>query len=285
MLPRFDAAAVWERLASAEVTVFMAVPTLYHRLLEHWERRDEGERARLSAAAARLRLMVSGSAALPAQLFERWREATGHALLERYGMTEIGMALSNPLGGPRIPATVGRPLPGVEVQIVDDLGRALPEGQPGELEVRGPGLFREYWRRPEETERAFRGGWFRTGDTSVAEGGIYRILGRSSVDIVKTGGYKVSALEIESVLRDHPAIADCAVVGLPDPEWGERVAAAVALAPGTALDLDGLRAWARDRLAPYKLPTRLLVVEDLPRNAMGKVVKAEVVKGFGPAGA
>ncbi len=283
MQPRFDAGEVWERLASGEITVFMAVPTLYHRLLEHWERQGESERARLSTAAARLRLMVSGSAALPAQVFARWREVTGHALLERYGMTEIGMALSNPLAGERIAGTVGRPLPGVEVRVVDESGRLLGEGHAGELEVRGPGLFREYWQRPEETARAFRDGWFRTGDTAVVEGGIHRILGRSSVDIVKTGGYKVSALEIETALRDHPSISDCAVVGLPDPEWGERVAATVVLSPGAALDLDALRAWGRDRLAPYKLPSRLLVVDDLPRNAMGKVVKAEVVKRFGPA--
>jgi malonyl-CoA/methylmalonyl-CoA synthetase len=233
--------------------------------------------------------MVSGSAALPVQLLERWREATGHTLLERYGMTEIGMALSNPPAGERVPGAVGRPLPGVEVRIVDEAGRPLPEGEPGELRVRGPGLFREYWRRPEATAEACRDGWFATGDVALCEHGVYRILGRKSQDIIKTGGYKVSALEIETVLRDHPAIADCAVVGVPDSEWGERVAAAVVLAPAAAggaaaeapsLDLDSLRAWARDRLAPYRLPTLLQVVEDLPRNAMGKVVKARVVEQF-----
>src|SRR5207244_9270208 len=146
----------------------------------------------------------------------RWRAITGHTLLERYGMTEIGMALSNPLHGQRRPGYVGSPLPGVDVQIVD-----------GELEVRGPGVFLEYWRRPDETARAFRDGWFRTGDVAIATAGAYRLLGRTSTDIIKTGGYKVSALEIEEVIREHPAIADCAIVAVPDLEWGERVCAAI----------------------------------------------------------
>jgi malonyl-CoA/methylmalonyl-CoA synthetase len=201
---------------------------------------------------------------------------TGHVLLERYGMTEIGMALSNPLEGPRRPGFVGVPLPGVEVRLVDEQGRALEPGTPGEIEVRGPGVFLEYWRRPEATQAAFREGWFRTGDVAVVEEGSYRILGRRSIDIIKTGGYKVSALEIEEVLRAHEAVSECAVVGVPDDEWGERVGAAVVLTGGATLDLDELRAWASERLAKYKLPTRLVLVESLPRNAMGKVVKAEL---------
>jgi malonyl-CoA/methylmalonyl-CoA synthetase len=146
--------------------------------------------------------------------------------------------------------------------------------------VRGPGVFREYWRRPDATRGAFRGGWFRTGDVAVIEDGSYRILGRSSVDIIKTGGEKVSALELEAALLAHPQIAECAVVGLPDSEWGERVATAVVLCGGTELTLDALRAWARERLAVYKVPTRLLVVASLPRNAMGKVTKPEVTRLF-----
>ena len=180
--------------------------------------------------------MMSGSAALPVQTLERWREITGHTLLERYGMTEIGMALSNPLDGERRPGFVGTPLPGVDVRLVDESGRVVPDGTPGELEVRGPTVFREYWQRPDETRAAFRDGWFRTGDMAVLEDGSYRLLGRTSVDIIKTGGFKVSALEIEEMLRTHPAIAECAVVGIADEEWGERVSAAVELAPGESLD-------------------------------------------------
>jgi malonyl-CoA/methylmalonyl-CoA synthetase len=224
--------------------------------------------------------MVSGSAALPAPLFARWEELSGHRLLERYGMTEIGMALSNPLRGERVPGSVGAPLPGVGVRLSDEAGAACADGVPGELRVSGPTLFREYHGRPEETARAFDGGWFLTGDVAVREEGRFRILGRASTDILKTGGYKVSALEIEDVLRLFPGLRDVAVVGLPDDEWGERVAAAVVV-EGAPPTLQAVGAWARDRLAPYKVPTRLLVVPDLPRNAMGKVTKAAVKSLFG----
>jgi malonyl-CoA/methylmalonyl-CoA synthetase len=162
------------------------------------------------------------------------------------------------------------------VRQVDDKGAPVPPGEPGELQVKGPGVFLEYWQRPEETARSFVDGWFATGDLAVLEQGGYRIFGRKSTDIIKTGGFKVSALEIEEALRGHPAVAECAVVGLEDPEWGERVCAALVLRPGETLSLDGLRAWAKKRLAPYKVPTRMLTVDDLPRNAMGKVTKPEV---------
>src|SRR3984893_8058752 len=188
-------------------------------------------------------------------------------------MTENGMALSKPLRGERVPGAVGTPLPSVEVQLVGDNGKPVAPGTPGEIEVRGPTVFAEYWGKPHATRDAFRDGWFRTGDTAVVENGIYRILGRTNIDILKTGGHKVSALEIEEVLRQHPAVAECAVVGVVDAEWGERVAVAVVLKDGGALDLQSLRTWARDFLAAYKLPSRLRVLEALPRNAMGKVMK------------
>jgi malonyl-CoA/methylmalonyl-CoA synthetase len=223
--------------------------------------------------------MMSGSAALPVQTLERWREITGHTLLERYGMTEIGMALANPLHGERRPGFVGVPLPGVETRLVDDQGHPISDG-PGELEVKGPAVFLEYWQRPEESAAAFRDGWFRTGDMAVLEDGSYRLLGRTSVDIIKTGGFKVSALEIEEVLRTHPAVAECAVVGIHDAEWGERVCAAIELRRDAALALDELQRWARPLLAPYKIPRALCTVDGLPRNAMGKVVKPEVAGLF-----
>ena len=215
----FDAPALWERFASGEVTVFMAVPTIYARLVSAWETADGSTRQRWSAGAAGLRLMVCGSAALPVSTLERWRELTGHVLLERYGMSELGMALSNTLTT-RVPGHVGEPFPGVEVRVVGDGGDDVGEGQSGELLVRGPQVFAGYWRRPEATAEAFVDGWFRTGDVAVHEPDGYRLLGRSSVDIIKTGGEKVSALEIEEVLRTHPAIADCAVVGLRGPGVG-----------------------------------------------------------------
>ncbi len=280
-LPRFDAESVWSALSERPISLFMGVPTMYVRLIRAWEEADAATRVRWSDAAARLRVMISGSAALPVPVFDRWREITGHALLERYGMTEIGMALSNPLEGERVPGTVGTPLPRVEARLVDESGAAIEaEGVPGRIEVAGPAVFREYWNRPDATREAFREGWFRTGDEAVVEDGRWRILGRSSVDILKTGGYKVSALEIEAALLAHPQVAECAVVGTPDPEWGERVCVAVVAAPGQALDPEPLRAWARERMAPYKVPGRVLLVRALPRNAMGKVTKPAVRAWF-----
>ena len=280
MLPSFDATTVWERFASGEITVFTAVPTIYHRLIAAWDAAAPDAQRAWSEGARRARVMMCGSAALPVQTLERWRALTGHTLLERYGMTETLMILSNPLHGERRPGFVGAPLPGVDVRLVDASGEIVPDGVPGEIEVRGPVVFLEYWGRPAETQAAFRGGWFRTGDTAVREDGAYRLLGRTSVDIIKTGGFKVSALEIEEVLRLHPAVAECAVVGVADEEWGERVAAAVELRPSTELSLPELQQWAQGRLAPYKVPRALRTVDALPRNAVGKVVKPDVAALF-----
>ncbi len=280
MLPRFDAELGWQRIAGGELTLFMAVPTIYVRLIAAWEKAPAEQRATWSEAASKLRLMVSGSAALPVSTLERWREITGHTLLERYGMTEIGMAISNSYRGERIPGSVGRPLPGVAVRLVDEGGCEVWPATPGEIEVQGANVFVEYWGNPDATREAFRDGWFRTGDTAVLENGAYRILGRSNVDILKTGGHKVSALEVEEALREHPGVAECAVVGLPDPEWGERVAAAVVTRNACVLELEELRVWAKQRIAAHKVPSRLLVLEALPRNAMGKVTKPAIRELF-----
>jgi malonyl-CoA/methylmalonyl-CoA synthetase len=280
--PRFDPERAWSRIESAqELTLFMAVPTIYAKLAQGWDDAAAERRARMSAGCARLRLMVSGSAALPAAMLERWRAISGHTLLERYGMTEFGMGLGNPLHGERRAGFVGVPFPGVDVRLVDERDAAVRDGDPGLIQVRGPGVFREYFGKPDATREAFtHDGWFKTGDVAVFERGMYRILGRESVDILKTGGYKVSALEIEETLREHPAVRECAVVGVADAEWGQRVAAVIVVHDGTQLDLDSLRAWGKARLAPYKVPTLLRVVPELPRNAMGKVTKPDLVKGF-----
>jgi malonyl-CoA/methylmalonyl-CoA synthetase len=276
----FEADTVWERLASGDITVFMAVPTIYGRLIRAWENASDEARARWSRPVAGLRLMTSGSAALPVSTMERWQEITGHRLLERYGMTEIGMALSNSLDGERRAGTVGQPLPGVEARIVDDAGIEVAEGTSGQIEVCGPQVFREYWRRPEETAQAFREGWFKTGDEGVQEDGYFRILGRRSVDIIKTGGYKVSALEIEEMLRLHPAIADVAVVGVVDEEWGECVCAALVVVGGDEPPPEAIRSWCKERLAPYKVPRRIRYLERLPHNSMGKVTKPALGQYF-----
>jgi len=279
----FDAARVWEAFAAGEATVFYAVPTIYHQLAEAWEAAGADARRRWTEGAGAMRLLVSGSAALPARLWRRWREITGQPLLERYGMTEIGMALSNPYRGERRPGTVGQPLPGVEVRIADEEGRDVPPGQPGEILVRGPALFREYWGNPEATRASFRDGWFLTGDVAALQDGYVAIQGRASQDILKSAGYKLSALEIEEVVGEHPAVREVAVVGLPDPQWGEVVTACVVLRPGARLALEELRAWCADKLAPYKVPRRLEVRESFPRTPLGKVVKKaladEVARG------
>src|SRR5260221_2528797 len=181
------------------------------------------------------------------------------------------MILSNPLHGDRRPGLVGQPRPGFDVRLTD-----------GELEVSGTGVFRGYWNRPGETRAAFHDGWFRTGDTAVVpdEGsGAFQLLGRTSVDIIKTGGYKISALEIEDVIREHPSVVDCAVVGVPDEEWGERVSASVELRDGASLTLDELQGWTEAQLAPYKVAEELHSVRSLARNAMGKVIKPRTRPG------
>jgi malonyl-CoA/methylmalonyl-CoA synthetase len=277
----FEMDRVLDRVAAKAYTLFMAVPTIYVKLIRAFEEADAGDRERWAEGFRGMRLMISGSAALPAAIHEQWTALTGQKLLERYGMTEIGMGLSNPHHGERRPGAVGQPLPGVELRLVTESGEVIGgEGEPGEIRVRGPGVFSEYWKRPEVTEASFVDGWFRTGDMAVMEDGYYRILGRLSVDIIKSGGYKLSALEIEDALREHPAIREVAVVGVEDEVWGEAVAAAVIPAPGTEINLPGLRAWAGERLSTYKIPKKLAVVEDFPRNAMGKVMKPAVKRLF-----
>jgi len=280
MLIKFDTKAVWTRIIEGNLTLFMAVPTIYTKLITAWEAAPPDQQKAMSDACARIRLMVSGSAALPVQVLEKWKTISGHSLLERYGMTEIGMALSNPLHGQRLPGYVGTPLPNVNVRLVDDRGNLVESGTPGEIQVKGPSIFLEYWGKPEATAKAFCDNWFRSGDIAVVENGNYRILGRSSVDIIKTGGYKVSALEIEEVLRSHVDIQECAVVGVVDAEWGERVCVALVLKQASSLTLQALRRWAKERLAAYKIPSQILILDHLPRNAMGKVTKPKVVQLF-----
>ncbi|XP_062238102.1 malonate--CoA ligase ACSF3, mitochondrial [Platichthys flesus] len=302
MMPEFQPQKVWEMLLSSKapmVNVFMAVPTIYSKLIQYYDQHFTQPHVKDFVKAVckeRIRLMVSGSAALPLPTLQRWEEITGHTLLERYGMTEIGMALSNSLKGPRIPGAVGSPLPGVEVRIVmnnasnttiaegshrETRVRAGLEGKEGDLLVRGPSVFQEYWNKPEETRESFTDGdWFKTGDTAVYRDGAYWIIGRTSVDIIKSGGYKISALEVERHLLAHPAITDVAVVGAPDAVWGQKVTAVVQLKKGQSMTLPELKTWAREHMAAYTIPTGLVLVEELPRNQMGKVNKKDLLRHF-----
>ncbi|KAF8663776.1 hypothetical protein HU200_055102 [Digitaria exilis] len=268
-------------LSQVEFIPKFSVPTMYTRLLQGYDNMDPDQQSASCYAAKQLRLMMCGSSALPSPLMKRWEEVTGHRLLERYGMTEFVMALSNPLHGIRKEGTVGKPLPRVEAKIMMDDGTETTTGV-GELCIRSPSLFKEYWKRPEVTAESFiDGGFFKTGDTvTLDEEGYFIILGRTNADIIKVGGYKLSALEIEAVLLGHDALLECAVLGLPDEAYGEVVCAIIVPKEDAkktaeedskpALTLEALTSWSKDKLAPYKIPTRLYLWDSLPRNAMGK---------------
>ena len=275
-LDRFDPAAVIDGLAHC--TVFMGVPTHYSRLLAD-ERLDRDR-------CAGVRLFVSGSAPLLAAGHAEWERRTGHRILERYGMTETVMIASNPLVGERRPGTVGPPLPGVEVRIVDGgTGEPVAAGEAGGVEVRGPNVFAGYWRRPELNGSEFApGGWFRTGDLgSFDPDGYLRLVGRAK-DLVITGGLNVYPKEVEDVLDALPGVAESAVVGVPDADLGEAVTAVVVAVDGVTLDPEDLRRGARSRLAGYKVPKAVHVVDQLPRNVMGKVEKGEIRRRLAATG-
>lgn len=276
LLPRFEPGLVWEAIARAPSgAVWMAVPTTIARMASAFDAADPATQSRFRAGAARLRLVTNGSAGLPPKTAERWRRIAGASPLERFGMTEIGVATTAPIDGPRVPGVSGRAVPGMELRIVDEAGSVVSPGVEGEIEVRGPGVFPGY-DDADATRAALRDGWFRTGDAGVLDArGDLVVRGRLSVDVLKSGGFKLSALEIEAAIREHPAIDDVAVVGLPDPEWGDLVTAAIVLRHETSLD--ALRAFLRERIAPYKVPKRFVVRDALPRNGIGKVVKPALV--------
>ncbi len=263
--PDFNPGAVLAALPRA--TVMMGVPTYYTRLLA-----DPGL---TQAACAHMRLFISGSAPLSAVTHLEWQARTGHAILERYGMTETSMLTSNPYLGERRAGTVGMPLPGVTVRVADPAtGAALPQGKVGAIEVLGPNVFSAYWRAPEKSAAEFcSDGFFRTGDMGAFDAdGYLRIVGRSK-DLVITGGLNVYPAEVEAALDDLPGVAASAVIGVPHPDLGEAVVAIVTARPGVALDGEAARSALRGRLANYKLPKVILVEPDLPRNALGKVQK------------
>lgn len=257
----FDAADVLDAVADQAGTLLFGVPTMWSRL---------AKTGRLGQLAA-LRLGVSGSAPLDPGLHAEIATETGHALLERYGMTETVILTSNPYEGDRRAGTVGFPVPGVELRLAAGTD---------EIEVRGPNVFSGYWQRPEANAASFRDGWFATGDVgSFDDDGYLRIVGRTK-ELIISGGYNVYPREVEDVLRRHPAVHDAAVVGVAHPEWGEQVVAAVE-GPGSVADIDALLSLARAELARYKRPKRIVFVDALPRNALGKVVKADVARLVG----
>ena len=278
ILGAFEVEKVIKAVCENDYTVFTAVPTIYFSLIDKLEGMDVKELDSTKEKFKAMRLMMSGSAALAPEIHKKWNELTGQALLERYGMTEIGMALSNPLNGEKRPGLVGQALPKVEVCLMEDNKVITEENIPGEIMIKGPQVFLEYWNQERTTEDSFFEGWFKTGDVAELVDGYYKILGRDSVDIIKSGGYKISALEIEDVLLRHPVIKECAVVGIADQKWGELVA--VALCCSENLTFEEIQTWSLDFLSDYKIPRNLKILEELPKNAMGKVVKTEIKKLF-----
>jgi malonyl-CoA/methylmalonyl-CoA synthetase len=268
---RFSAQSIAGALRRGATMVF-GVPTMYHRIV-----REAAQDAELADAFAPARLLVSGSAPLPAMDHERMRELTGQAILERYGMTETLMNAGVRLGDAVIPGRVGPPIPGVELKLLDDAGASIESSddeQIGEIAVRGPNLFLGYLNQPEATEQAMRDGWFVTGDLATrAPSGSLRIVGRRATDMIKSGGYRIGAGEIEAALLEHPAVSEAAVTARPDPDLGERVAAWVVAEPGCTIDVDQLTAHVARLLTKHKCPRDVYVVPSLPRNDLGKVLK------------
>jgi malonyl-CoA/methylmalonyl-CoA synthetase len=273
----FEPHRVWDELGHA--TVLMGVPTQHKKLFDAFDAASDEAQRRWTSHGRALRLVTSGSAALPTAVGERWRSLSGRYPLERYGMTEIGIVLSNSLDGERRPGTVGTPLPGVDMRLVGDGGDDVAAGEPGNLWIRARTVFAGYDDNDAATREAFSGDWFKTGDSaSSSDDGYVTILGRTSVDILKSGGYKLSAVEIENVFREHEGIVDVAVVGVPDDTWGDLVVAAIVEKPGWTTSEGAFRTWAKERVAPYKVPKRIVVLEDLPRNTLGKVQKNTLVR-------
>jgi len=274
LMRKFDERNILQNLVDHRCTVLMAVPTIHKRLL------DVPDAKKFDLA--HVRLITSGSDRLPDDIFTKFQQTFGHTLLERYGMTETGMNCSNPLNGERRIGSVGMPLPGVELRIVDsESGEILPDGKIGDIQLRGPNVFKGYWKQPDKTSASFSSdGWFKTGDLGFREEDSYVTLCGRSKDLIISGGLNIYPPEVERVIVEHPAVNACAVIGCPDEEWGERVTAVVVLHRDEAVSESDLIAFCRERLAAYKAPKSIVFNDDLPRNAMGKVQKAKLRREF-----
>jgi long-chain acyl-CoA synthetase len=269
LIPRFDPGRALEIIERDRVTIFEGVPTMYGAMLNH------SERDRFDVSS--LRVCVSGGAALPLEVMRGFEEAFGCTVLEGYGLSETSPVASFNRAERRKPGTIGIPIEGVEMRVVDERGDEVPTGEVGEIVIRGHNVMKGYWRRPDATREAFfPGGWFRSGDLArVDEDGFFTIVDRRK-DLIIRGGYNVYPREVEEVLYEHPAVMECAVVGVPHPELGEEVAAVVVLKEGAAADADALREHVRAQVAPYKYPRRVWVVDALPKTATGKILKREI---------
>ncbi len=317
MLPKFNADQVWSKLLDensseqTRINSFMAVPTIYVQLVNTFlntekYREKYPESFVRNVFKNKIRLVVSGSAPLNVKTHKEWNDITGYNILERYGMTEIGLGLSNPYietnDRKRVAGAVGRPYGNTEVRIVDtskdDYSNVLVQSGPdndtiltndsdlfGELQIKGDMVFKEYLNKPEQTKETFtRDGWFRTGDTAefLKDLKIYKLIGRTSVDVIKSGGYKISALDIEKEILGHPLIDDVAIMGLSDPVWGQRIFALIVLKQNSTnkFDFDEFKKWCKSRLPKYSVPKVVKIIDKMPRNQLGKVNKKELIKVY-----
>ncbi len=269
LLPRFDGARALEIVERDRVTVFQGVPTMFAAMLH------QPDAGRYDVSS--LRLCVSGGSAMPVEVMRGFEEAFGCIVLEGYGLSETSPVASfNHPHAERKPGTIGTPIRGVEMRLVDDEGRDVPEGEVGEIAIRGENVMRGYWQRPEETAKAIPDGWFRTGDLARRDAdGYYAIVDRKKEMIIR-GGYNVYPREIEEALYEHPAVAEAACIGVPHADLGEEVAAAVALKPGASAEVDELQAWVKERVAAYKYPRHLWLVDSLPKGPTGKILRRAV---------
>ncbi len=269
LLPRFDGAKALDIIQRDAVTIFEGVPTMYAAML-HYPEADP-------AKAATLRVCISGGASLPVEILRGFEEKFGCVILEGYGLSETSPVASfNLPGRVRKPGSIGVPVEGVQMRLVDEAGQTVPDGEIGEIAIRGHNVMKGYWGKPEATAEAITDGWFRTGDMArVDSDGYYYIVDRKK-DLIIRGGYNVYPREIEEVLHEHPAVAEVAVVGLPHAELGEEVGAAVALKPGASATPEELRAFAKDKVAAYKYPRRVWLVDSLPKGPTGKILRREV---------
>src|SRR5215470_1974409 len=269
LLPRFDAAAALEMIAREKVTIFEGVPTMYSALLHSPDR--------AAADVSSLRLCVSGGAALPVEVLRQFEDAFGCPILEGYGLSETSPVASfNHPDRERKPGSIGTPIAGVEMRAVDESGNDVPQGEIGEIAIRGHNIMKGYWRKPEETAAAIPDGWFRTGDLARTDQDGYFFIVDRKKELIIRGGYNVYPREIEEALHEHPAVAEVAVVGIPHDSLGEEVGAAVALKPGATATPDELKAFAKGRVAAYKYPRHVWLVDQLPKGPTGKILRREV---------
>jgi long-chain acyl-CoA synthetase len=269
MVPRFDPGKALEIIQRDKVTVFQGVPTMYHAMLNHPER-DQYD-------TSSLRLCVSGGSAMPVEVMRGFEEAFNCKVLEGYGLSETSPVASfNHPNLERKPGSIGTPIEGVEMKVVDDQGNEVPQGEVGEIAIRGHNVMKGYWNRPDATAESIKDGWFHTGDMArVDEDGYFFIVDRKK-DMIIRGGYNVYPREIEEVLYEHPAVLEAAVVGVPDEEMGEEVGAAVVLRPDADADADTIRSFVKGQVAGYKYPRRIWFLDELPKGPTGKILKREI---------